>query len=99
MKSSHKVRYITSADANSTVVVRTKGTDNNGVLRKIVIGTTSAHALGIYNGITAASPSILIGTLKASIVEGTYEFDVECSQGIAISVPSGYIGTASIIFD
>lgn len=99
MKSSHKVRYITSADANSVVVVRTKGTDNNGVLRRITIGTTSAHALTIYNGVTAAAPSIAIGALKASIVEGTYEFDVECSQGIAINVPTGYIGTATVVYD
>ena len=63
---------------NTTTVVKTGA----GVLHSIVVNTTAAGAITIYDN-TAASGT-KIGTMKASIVEGTYVFDVAFTKGLTI---------------
>lgn len=53
-----------------------------GRLHSIVIGETAAGSITIYDN-TAASGTV-IGVLKASIVEGTYEFDCAFNTGLTI---------------
>ncbi len=67
--------YISSA---TTTQVKTGA----GVLHSIVIGETAAGAISIIDNTTGST--VNIGQLKASIVEGTYEFDVAFSAGLRI---------------
>lgn len=67
--------YIATA---TTTVVKTGA----GHLAHIVVGETAAGAITIYDN-TAASGTIL-AVLKASIVEGTYEFNVAFATGLTI---------------
>jgi len=53
-----------------------------GRLHSIVIGTTAAGSIIVYDN-TAASGTI-IATLKSSVVEGTYLFDVKFTTGLTI---------------
>lgn len=54
-----------------------------GVLHSIVVGTTAAGSIIAYDEIGSGTTAI-IGTLKASIAENTYLFDVTCSKGLKI---------------
>lgn len=67
--------YIATA---TTTVVKTGA----GHLARIVVGETAAGAITIYDN-TAASGTIL-GVLKASIVEDTYEFNIAFATGLTI---------------
>jgi hypothetical protein len=53
-----------------------------GVLRSITVNTTAAGAITIYDNTSAAGTKI--GTMKASIVEGTYVYDAKFSTGLHI---------------
>lgn len=63
---------------NTTTTVKS----DPGVLHSIVVNTTAAGAITIYDN-TAASGT-KIGTLKSSIAEGTYYFDVNFNTGLTI---------------
>lgn len=82
-------RHLTSADANSTVTID----DEQLTLDHITINNTSAYALTVKDG---AGNTIAI--LKASIVESTYWYNVPCVKGIQITVPTGYVGDATICY-
>ncbi len=53
-----------------------------GILHKIVVNTTAAGAITVYNN--TAGSGATIATLKASIVEGTYEYDLAFTVGLTI---------------
>lgn len=53
-----------------------------GVLKSITVGETAAGAITVYAN-TAGSGTI-IAVLKASVVEGTYEFNVGFDIGLTI---------------
>lgn len=67
--------YISSA---TTTQVRT----GPGVLKSITIGETAAGAISIIDDVTGTTANM--GVLKASIVEGTYEFNIAFSKGLRI---------------
>ena len=67
--------YIATA---TTTVVKSGA----GHLARIVVGETAAGAITIYDN-TAGSGTIL-GVLKASVVEGDYEYNVAFSTGLTI---------------
>ncbi len=48
----------------------------------ITVNTTAAGAISIIDGTSGTTANI--GTLKASILEGTYWFNVACGTGIRI---------------
>lgn len=52
------------------------------VLEAIVIGETAAGAISIIDGTSGTTANV--GTLKASIAEGTYTFHATMSAGIRI---------------
>lgn len=54
-----------------------------GVLKKIILGETAAGAITVYDCATTANTPTL-AVLKASVVEGTYEFDAPVSAGIRV---------------
>ena len=64
--------------SGATTVVKSAA----GHLHSITVNATAAGTITIYDN-TAASGT-KIGTLKASIVEGTYTFDVAFATGLTI---------------
>lgn len=53
-----------------------------GVLHAIVVGETAAGAISVIDNTSGST--VNIATLKASIVEGTYVFNVSFSAGLRI---------------
>lgn len=53
--------------------------DGPVVLRKIIVGETAAGTISVYTDTT--SP---VAVLKASIVEGDYEFNVVLRNGLSV---------------
>lgn len=53
-----------------------------GVLRRIVVTETAAGAIQIIDGTSGSTTNL--AELKASIVEGTYEFNVAFGNGLRI---------------
>ena len=53
-----------------------------GVLKGITVNTTAAGTVIIYDNTSAAGTKI--GTLKSSVVEGTYEYNVAFATGLTI---------------
>lgn len=54
--------------------------DGDGVLKRVIVGETAAGA------ITLADSAGTIAVLKASIVEGAYDFEVEFADYLAVTV-------------
>lgn len=75
MDTAYEKSYISTA---TTTQVKTGA----GVLKAIVIGETAAGAISIIDNTAGSTANI--GVLKASIVEGTYTFDVAFSAGLRI---------------
>jgi hypothetical protein len=67
---------------NITSATTTTVESGSGVLRRIVLGTTAAGAITIYDN--TAGSGTKIATLKASIAEGVYTFDCRFSTGLTI---------------
>jgi hypothetical protein len=53
-----------------------------GVLRRIILGTTAAGSITVYDNIAASGTKI--ATLKSSIAEGVFTFDAAFSTGLTI---------------
>lgn len=62
----------------TTTIVKTGA----GVLHKIVVNTTAAGAITVYDNKAASGTKI--ATLKASIAEGTYTYDASFTTGLTI---------------
>lgn len=71
--------YLNSNIATNTTTTVKSGV---GVLHSIVVNTTAAGAITIYDN--TAGSGTKIGTMKASIAEGTYLFDTLFSTGLTI---------------
>lgn len=71
----NSVAYISSA---TTTQVKTGA----GTLIAIVVGETAAGAISIIDNTSGST--VNIGTLKASIVEGTYTFNAPFATGLRI---------------
>jgi hypothetical protein len=89
----------TSASATVPFVVAT----TTRTLGSVIVGTTGAQIIRIYDGIasttapqTATSSGRLIGTLKASVAEQTFDFDVEIVNGIIVDVPANFAGVYTV---
>ncbi len=54
-----------------------------GVLHSIVVNSTAAGSIVVADAVTATTP--IIGTLKASVVEGTYLYDAIFSKGLYVT--------------
>lgn len=52
-----------------------------GILKAITVNTTAAGTIGIFDALSATNP---IGTLKASVGEQTYEYNVGFGTGLTI---------------
>lgn len=80
MRNTFKYRALETAGATTLK-------SSSGVLHSIVVGTTSAQAVLIYD--SAGSGGTKIAELKASIAENTYLFDCRFATGLHIENPGG----------
>lgn len=76
-------KYLYISTATTTPVTGNVTTPVPGSLIRIVVTETSAGAITIYDAV-AGSTTTTVGVLKASIAEGTYEFNCRIAQGIQI---------------
>lgn len=67
---------------NITTATTTTVKTRPGKLHSIVVNTTAAGTITIYDN--TAGSGTKIGTLKASVVEGTYLFDCAFNTGLTI---------------
>lgn len=67
---------------NITTGTTTQVATGRGVLHSIVINTTAAGTIKLIDGTSGTTANI--GTMKASIVEGTYIFDCVFATGLRI---------------
>lgn len=54
------------------------------LLKRIVVNTTAAAAIGIIDSIS--SGTVNVGELKASTAEGAYDYEVNMANGIRLNV-------------
>lgn len=71
-----------SSSTYISTATTTTAKSGRGILRRLVLTETAAGTITIYDN-TAASGTIL-AVLKASIVEGSYEFNVHFQTGLTI---------------
>lgn len=65
-----------------TTATTTQVFSGTGTLHAIIVNTTAAGTIGIVDNITGTT--VNIGSLKASVVEGTYVYNVACKLGCRI---------------
>lgn len=75
VRSDNQYAYIATA---TTTQVKTGA----GYLKSITVGETAAGAISIIDNTTGST--VNLGTLKASIAEGTYEFNIRFNTGLRI---------------
>lgn len=67
---------------NITTATTTVVKSGAGVLKAITVNSTAAGTITVYDNTSAAGTKI--ATLKTSVVEGTYEFNVAFGTGLTI---------------
>lgn len=67
---------------NITTGTTTQIATGKGKLHSITVNTTAAGTIGIFDGISGST--VAIGTLKSSVAENTYEYDVYFAKGLRI---------------
>lgn len=93
----YSYKNLTSANASSTAVTTIRS--GVGTLGSMVVNTTHATIIRVYDGTTAtSSDATLIASLPASAVVGTYTFDVAVKKGIVLDVPAGFDGNYTVTF-
>jgi hypothetical protein len=93
--SGYRYKNITSTDASATIPVEIATSSKAFMLGSIVVNTTHATVIRIYDGI-ATSTGTLIASLPASAVVGNYIYDVNVKKGIVLDVPAGFAGNYTI---
>lgn len=87
MRDDYRCSYLEAAEAETVK-------SGKGTLHAIVVGTTSAKAIEVHDG--TGSGGTKLAELKASVTEGTYEFNCNFAAGLHISNPGG--GKISVIY-
>lgn len=75
LRDNYKYTYISTA---TTTQVAT----GQGALIRIIVNTTAAGAISIIDNTSGST--VNIGSLKASIAEGSYEFGIQFVSGLRI---------------
>lgn len=76
LRDNYKSQYISTATTTNIDV-------GQGQLIRIVVTETAAGAITVYNEEAGGTTNVL-AVLKASIVEGTYEFGINYSEGLQV---------------
>lgn len=83
---------ITSSNSNDNLAL-----GGNGTLGKIIVASSSAAALTVYDG-TATTTGTLLMTLPASFPQGEYEFDIAVRKGLIVDGAVGFNGDYVITY-
>lgn len=75
LKDNYQYAYISTATT-------TQVAEGQGQLVRIILGETAAGAISVIDGTSGST--VNLASLKASIVEGVYEFGVNYAAGIRI---------------
>lgn len=67
---------------NITTATTTVVKSGTGILKSITVNSTAAGTITVYDNTSAAGTKI--ATLKTSVVEGTYEYNVSFNTGLTI---------------
>lgn len=69
-------------------------------LGSIVVASSSVTTFQIWDATTTVTDlaSTSLVTLKASVPEGTYTFDVGCSRGLVVDVPTNFDGNYVVTY-
>lgn len=95
MDTQYKTRELTSAEANSTVIIRRAGdTKTPGEFGYITILGDSAHVITFYDGETASGTRIAIK--PASSANGTYWFKRPVTGGLCAVVAASFAGNCIV---
>lgn len=81
MNDSYRFTYV---DAVGTTTIKS----GSGSLHRIIVGTTSAGKIEVYDGVDGGEFTQL-AELKASIAEGSFEFDCKFAKGLYLTNPGG----------
>lgn len=69
------------------------------VLGSIIVASSSGTSLTLWNATSTTDiASTTITTLKASVGEGTYTYDITCSRGIIVETPSNFNGSYTVTY-
>lgn len=85
---------------NITGAATTSVMKKPGKFPLLTINKADAHTISIYDS-NAASPAStdLIGTIKASAVEGTYWYMRACKKGLTIVTPPSFAGDITAAYN
>ena len=90
---------IKATEYNHLVKVSTYG---SATLGSIVIASTTAHAMNIYNATSTDAivngDGTFITRLSTSTPRGTYTYDIEMNAGIVVQLQAGYTGDYVITY-
>jgi hypothetical protein len=81
LRDSYKYTYISTA--TSTDVTGQGSVPTTAKLIRIVVGTTAAGAIQVYDALSGATTT-QVAELKSSVAENSYEFGITFARGIQI---------------
>lgn len=91
----YEYKHYTSTSASSTAGTVVRG--GRGELGTVTINTTSAQIIKLYDGATTATSGLpVIATIKASVAEQTFVYDVALKNGLVVELPASYAGSITI---
>lgn len=78
---------------NKHQLIQSAYNSSSVTLGSIVVASTSATTIKIWNATSTTDiASTTLGTLKASVAEGTYTFDLILTRGLILEIPTGFNG-------
>lgn len=95
LKDNYKYSFLNNGC--TTANISTQIATGTGSLIAVIVGKTSTAPVDITDGSAGASATANLGSLKASIVEGTYWFLSGFAQGLKIT--QGSPGNVTVVYD
>jgi hypothetical protein len=88
-----------STSAGTHWVARSVTSGSSCTLGSIIVASSSATTFTIWNATSTTDvSSTTITTLKASVGEGTYTYDIVCSRGLVIETPASFDGSYTVTY-
>lgn len=93
--------YTSTSTVNGQAAFRSKLTTSTSALGSVVISSSSAAAMWVYNwdgvGVMTASGT-LIAYFPVNATAGTYTFDIITNEGIYVSTTASFTGNYTITY-
>ncbi len=85
---------LTSADANKTILLGSAP----GRLSHVTINKADAHAVTLFDDMTATSPTSQIAAIAASVTAQTLWYKCELLKGLAVTIAASFAGDMTIVY-